>query len=187
MVFIKPELVRDLAGLMDQRLEEFGAVCPKPNPEYNPMSKLWVKTGWFPQNAGTSVAHTKSGLELTVTEAEGEFEINLFQTNEYNEQLSFVPSGKNFRLILEITTATQGKGSLYPIQEGSNRPVLKANKDKNKVNFLLTDERNKSTEILFVSVSPLQGINLSFPKGKYVVKSAVLKTVEGENVQQWTF
>ena len=49
----KPELVNEMARLMDQRLEEYGAVCPKPNPNYDPLSKLWILTGWFPQRTGT--------------------------------------------------------------------------------------------------------------------------------------
>lgn len=124
---------------------------------------------------------------MAVNELDGELEINLFKTNEYNEKLSFVPKGKNFRLILGITTGTKGKGSLYPIQEVLKGQALKDSRNKNQVSFDLSDEKNKITEIQFVSSRPLQGISLLFSKGKYVIESAVLKSGEGEIVQQWTF
>jgi arylsulfatase A-like enzyme len=187
LVATKHEKVKELAKLMDQRLLEYGAVNPIPNPGYNPESKQWLLTGWFPPKGGTSLVCTSSGLELTVSETEGDFEINLFKTNEYKEQLSFEPSGKNFTLLLEIVTTTKGNGFIYPIQEGLKGPALKASREKSQIPFDLSDEKCKITEIQLVSAKPLQGINLSLPRGKYVVKGALLKTAEGETVQQWKF
>lgn len=192
----KPELVKELDGLIEQFLVDTNAVRPIPNPAFDPnkydlaMEGKAEPKGKKKPNArkpqkpvagwnGGGTQRLSVDAEQLVVESTGGDPYIMFNFAKP------IPAGK-LQLVLTMASDSEGDGQVFWAAP-KNRPKFAPNR---KVDFLVEHTGKPNTyTIPFESKNPLASIRIDVSRGPGTsrISAASLQNQQGDTLKSWSF